>query len=160
MSDKTEPQDSISIESLNFAEKTEKSLKEFTNWILGISVGAFYILLVNIKNLNIEEIQYGKLIYKALVGYSLATILVTGLTKYHLLLRDNKMSVSYSTLLKLRLLKTTKSKEEIKEEWDKAFSKWHYEHSKVQLMSKFLNLSIVATSILIIGIGIFLIRVI
>ena len=39
-------------------------------------------------------------------------------------------------------------------------SKWHYEHSKVQLMSRFLNLSIVATSILIIGIGIFLIRVI
>ena len=158
MNHKPEHQDSISIESLNFADKTEKSLKEFTNWILGITVGAFYILLVNISNLDLEQIPNGKLIYNGLVGYSLITVLVTGLTKYQLLLRDNKMSISYSTLLKLRLLQTTKSKEEIRKEWDEAFSKWHYEHSKIPLMSRFLNLSILATSLLLLGIGIFIIK--
>lgn len=145
------------LDQINFAEKSEKSLKEFSNWIFGIAIAFCSLLIFQFKNFDFSTYMYAKYSYKGLVIYSMVALLLAGLIKYLILNRENKMNIYYGTLLKLIALQATKSKEELKVEWDEAFQKWINEHNKIKLMAQGLNVAIVFTLLLVLFTGLFII---
>lgn len=148
------------LDQINYAEKAEKSLKEFSNWIFGISIGVSSLLIFQIKGFDLTKYYYASSIYKGIVIYSMITIFFAGFIKYLILNRENKLSILYGVLLKLIVLKANKTTEELKIEWDKTFSEWAEEHNKLKLMSQGLNISIVLTLLLVFLSAIFIISII
>jgi hypothetical protein len=148
------------LNQINFAEKTEKSLKEFSNWIFGISIGVCSLLIFQIKQFDFTTYQYAKLIYKGIIIYSMFTVFFAGLSKYLILNRETTKGIHYGVLLKLLILKEKKSKEEFQKEWSKTYNKWTEEHNKLKLMSQGLNISIVLTMILVFTTALFILTII
>jgi len=148
------------LETITFAEKAEKSLKEFNNWIFGISIGIYSILIFKFNDIDFSKYECAQTAYKIIIIYSMITVFCTGLSKYHIMMRENKLSIRFGVLLKLLILKNKTPEIEFESKWNREFKKWADEHNKIVLMSKFLNLSIIMTSILIIAVAIFLIIII
>lgn len=143
------------IELMEFAEKSEKSLRDFTNWILAISLGCFTLLIFQLKDVETESMAL-KIIYKIIVGYSMIAIFISGMTKYHLLNRENKLSINYSALLKLKNLDKSELDDKYYNERSELLNDWFDEFHKISLMSHFLNASIIVTGIQVIILGIFI----
>ena len=139
-----------SLYKINYAENVEKSLVDFNNWLFGISIGIFGLLVFRVQDFDLTKYSYSELIFKILVIYAMLTIFVTGLTKYHLFIRNNKLSTRYGYLQKLMTLNEINQKEDFDDKLKEGFKKWSDEFNKISLMSQFLNLSIVTTAILII----------
>jgi hypothetical protein len=147
------------LNQINFAEKSEKSLKEFSNWIFGLSIGVCSLLIFQIKDFDFTY-DCAKFIYKAIVIFSMITVLSAGLSKYLILNRENKKGIYYGVLLKLLILKDKKTDKDFETEWSKTYKEWIEEHNKLELMAKGLNISIVLTLILIFISAIFILTVI
>ena len=148
------------LNQINFAEKSEKSLKDFSNWIFGLSIGVCSLLIFQVKGFDFATYACAKLIFKGIVIYSMVTVFFAGLSKYLILNRENKKGIFYGILLKLLTLKDKKSKEEFEKEWRKTYKDWIEEHNKLVLMSQGLNLSIVLTLILVFITAIFILTII
>lgn len=145
------------LDQINFAEKSEKSLKEFSNWIFAIAIAFCSLLIFQVKNFDFNTYEYARQIYKGLVMYSMFVLILAGLVKYLILNRENKMNLYYGILLKLIALQHSKTKEELKADWDETFKKWSDEHNKIKLMAQGLNVAIVFTLLLVLFTGLFII---
>lgn len=148
-----------SLEFLEFADKTEKSLRDFVNWVLGVSLGCFTLLILQLKQTN-DGLSYLVVIYKVIVGISLFAIVVSGLTKYHLMRRENRLSSIYSSLLKITTLNGLKPSEKFSTERSELYDEWYKEFNKITMMTQFLNASIIITGIQILLFGIFIFMIV
>ncbi len=150
------------FEEFQYSDKAEKSLKEFSNWILSISIGIGALLVTQIKEFDLPKYDFNKIIYLTILICSMLNILVTGYNKYMILKRDTIMSIKYGSLKKLMILSKINNKrpEEIKEEWNKIFAEWANEFNKIKRIGQILNISVVTILITILFIGVFIITVI
>lgn len=150
------------FEEIQYSGKAEKSLKEFSNWIFGISIGITALLIFQMKGFDLSKFCYSKLIYLIIVGYSMLNILLTGFNKYLILRRDTIMSIKYGNLKKLVVFSkiNDKKQDEIKEDWSKVFNEWTTEFNKIKTIGQILNLTIITTSISILLSGVFIMAII
>lgn len=144
------------ISKLSFTDDYEKSLISFNNWVFGISIGIYAILIFQMKEFNLNKYAFTNLFFKILVIYSMITVAISGITKYHLFVRENKLSQSMAAIKKLVMLKEHTNYDKYELEIGPAFQDWANELEKVKNMTKFVNLSIKATGILIAFFSIFL----
>ncbi len=150
------------FEKFQYSDKAEKSLKEFSNWIFGISIGICTLLIFQMKGFDLSKYCFSKLIYLLIVIYSMLNILLTGFNKYLILKRDTIMSIKYGSLKKLVIFSKIHDKklEEIQEEWNKIFTEWVEEFNKIKIIGHILNVSIITTLIAILFAGIFVMTII
>ncbi len=150
------------FEKYQYAEKAERSIKEYNNWILGVSIGICAILLFKVYEFNITRIIYGKYFYILIVLLSLINTLISGFCKYKFYLRDIGMNIHYGELKKLLIFSEIngKKKEETQEEWNTIFSKWINEFNKIRYISRLINISSALAFISIITTGIYIVLLI
>lgn len=150
------------FEEYQHSDKTEKSLSEFSNWILGISTGICALFIFEIRDFDFSMCIYIKPFYRGIAIFAIANTFLTGYSKYFILKRNVAMSIKYDTLKKLEIFsKINKSKpEEIKDEWTQTFNELAIQHNKITCMAKLLKISIFTTLITIAAIGIFILLII
>ena len=150
------------FEEVQYSDKAEKSLKEFSNWIFGISIGICALLVFQMKGFDLSKYCFSKLIYLIIVIYSMLNILLTGYNKYLILKRDTIMSIKYGSLKKLVIFSkiNNQKQEEIKEEWSKIFTEWSVEFNKIKTIGQILNVSIFTTMIALLFSGLFIMTII
>ena len=148
-----------SLEFLEFADKTEKSIRDFINWILAISLGCFTLLIFKADQIE-NEIGYLKITYKAIVGLSMFAIFISGLTKYHIMRRETRLSRIYSSLLKIISLNSFSPTTKFEKEQKELYDEWYEEFNKIILMTQFLNVSIIITGIQVLIFGIFILIIV
>jgi hypothetical protein len=150
------------FEEIQHSDKAEKSLKEFSNWILGISTGICALLVFEIRDFYFESCAFLKLQYKIILIFSMANILLTGFNKYYILKRDVAMNIKYASLKKLLVFSEINKKkpEEIKEQWETKINEWATEHNKIKTIGRLLNITIFTTLATIVMIGVFILLII
>lgn len=143
------------LEKIKYAEDAEKSLIDLNNWVFGISIGIYAILIFKMKDFELNKYSYTELTFKILIIYSMISVFICGATKYHLFIRKSKLERSYAYLKKVILLNEINKKPDFEEQWKLGFEDWTNEFNKLSLMTKFINLSIIATALLILFFSVF-----
>lgn len=147
------------FEEYQYANKAEKSIKEFSNWILGISIAICTVLLFKMDEFNVSKITCGKLIYIQITILSLISTLIAGYCKYRIYLRDIGMSIHHEELKKLLIFSKIKDKkkEDVKSEWTVIYDKWVKEFNKLNPIGKLIKISSVLTFVTILIAGLYII---
>jgi hypothetical protein len=143
------------LEKIKYAEDAEKSLVELNNWVFGISIGIYAILVFKMKDFELDKYSFTELYFKALIVYSMISVLICGATKYHLFIRKSRLERSYAYLKKIIIVNEINKKPDFEEKWRLGFDTWTKEFNKLSLMAKFINLSIVATALLVLFFSVF-----
>jgi hypothetical protein len=143
------------LKNINFAEKAEKSLKEMSNWVFGISLALCSILLFKFNDFEFNDST--KMFYKGIVIYSLFLVFITGLSKYRILKRESKLNIAYGNLLKaFYLLKEKRNETEFDRIWKENMANWGNEHNKLGSVANLVNYSTLFTFLQLILIVIFI----
>ena len=147
------------FEEYQYADKAEKSIKEFSNWILGISIGICTVLLFKMNEFDVAKITCGKFIYIQIVILSLISTLISGYTKYRIYNRDIGMSVLHGELKKLLIFSkiNNRKEEDVKAEWTVIFDKWVKEFNKIKPVGKLVNISSILTFVTILLTGLYIV---
>ena len=143
------------LDKIKFAEDAEKSLVDINNWVFGISIGIYAILIFKMRDFELDKYSFTELIFKILIIYSMISVFVCGLTKYHLFIRKSKLERSYAYLKKVIIIHEINKKSDFDKEWKSGFDSWASEFNKLSLMTKFINLSIITTALLVLFFSIF-----
>jgi hypothetical protein len=131
------------FEKIDFASKTEKSIKDFTNWLLGISIGICGFIISVIDNQPTTISNYLKGLSILILTINLANVLLVGITKYKIVMREIQMMIEYGSLKKISVLH--KDYQTDKADWEKHFENWTNEYNKIILIGKLLSASIKTT---------------
>ena len=173
------------FEDFYYSKKFENSIKEISNWFLGISLGLFTILLLKIEISDSPDYLSIKPYYKILLIFVFIGIGFSGFCKYRFLKRDFKMNYWRSLMKKdnifiklyLKELKEKKLKEETSfnenqteelklklEEYEKNYKNYYNKFIKVfneiSFLHKLVNFIIIYTFIELLLLSIFLITII
>ena len=150
------------FDDYTFTERVESSLKGYSNWILGISLGLAAVLISLIsKNENITWYFIIPLISV------FSGILYNGYVKREIFLREIKMNVAFGELKKIKILReakeqatqNTNDKADL-EKWNNIFNKYWAESEKLSRIGKNLDWSSRLTFFNVIIIGIVIIYII
>lgn len=87
------------FEAVQVAERASKSLKEFSDWIFGISIGISTLLITQFDSIN----ELNETFYKLMIILSLGNILYSGINKYFLLRRAVKIDLLYTEMRKITI---------------------------------------------------------
>jgi hypothetical protein len=147
-----------SFEDIARPNKSEESLKQFSNWILGISFAVCSFLILESKDLLVQNCNIIRISLKVLLGLSMLSALISGITKYMILNRDVKLSVKQDILKRIMIdLQLNKvSLESAITDWDNHMKDWSAAFVTIGLIGKVFNISLGLTSITIILTGIFI----
>ncbi len=139
-----------SLDSLKFSEKAEKSLKEFSNWILGISIGLCSLLLFKSIEFDFNIYENASLYYKYLLIYSMITVIACGFSKFLILDRETKLNIGYGILQKhLFVDKKHFTEEEFMIHWNQILDNWTKEHNRLKFVAQFSYFASILTLILL-----------
>jgi hypothetical protein len=132
------------IEQFRFADLAEKSIKEFSNWLFGISIGICSLLIVDLSSSDIQTSCIDKKLYFIAIIISLINCLYVGYCKYRIFQRDIKISTIQGALnKKLTFGKINNQKaSDLKPEFEKEFSEWVKEYNEITEIGKLMNWSI------------------
>jgi len=123
-------------ESTHLYSSTEIALKNLSNWVLGINLGLFTIIILKIQ--DILEIKENPIFYKILIILSLISLSYSGLIKHRFLLRDKMIHILNDSMrIELKYGKIDRAK--IGEAIDE---KYKY-LSEIQKLDKMINYSII-----------------
>lgn len=153
----------IIYEKFRFSEATEKSIKDFSNWIFGISIGICTLLIIQIKgNFDFTNYHYAKQFYKIILLLSMVNTLFTGYNKFLILKRDTLLNSNHWLLKNLFVtVKDGKKKsEDISNELDDIIKDLDVEQKKILKIGKFLYISIVSTLTIVILTGVYILTII
>ena len=141
---------------IQFSDKAEKSLEDFSNWIFGISIGICAILIFQIKDFNLSKYCFNKIFYISIVIFSMINSLLVGYNKYLILKRATMMGVQYGVLRKLAFFSKIKEKkpDEIAKEAELIFSKWSSEYNIIKKIGRIHNITLITTLITLVATGI------
>ena len=147
------------FENIDFASKAEKSMKDFSNWLLGISIGLCGLMVSVIDNQPALISYYLKALSISVLIINMANVLLVGITKYKIVMRETQMMIEYGSLKKISVHPKDKITDKV--EWDKHFKKWTTEYNKITTIGKLLSASIKTTlsTVIISGASIILIVV-
>jgi hypothetical protein len=145
------------FEKFQIAEKTETSIKEFSNWLLGISIGLCALMISLTDRLSISSASFTKPLFISILVFSMLNVFITGITKYLIFKRETKMMISRGVLKKIALFhQIQKNSTFNRTEWDKHFTNWSTEYNKLSSITKLFNTSIIMNlaTVIITGISI------
>ena len=141
------------FEKFQIAEKAEKSIKEFSNWLFGISIGLCALLVSLTDRLSSSIMSYIKPLFVIILVLSMTNVFITGITKYLIFRRETRMMISFGALKKIALFVQIQKSQFDRTEWDKHFADWATEYNKLTSINKFLNASIIMNMVTTIIIG-------
>jgi len=132
------------FEKFQIAEKTEASIKEFSNWLFGISIGLCALMISLTDRLSISSVNFIKPLFVSILVLSMINVLITGITKYLIFRRETRMMISRGVLKKIALFHQIQKESPFnRTEWDKHFTNWSTEYNKLSSITKFFNTSII-----------------
>jgi hypothetical protein len=140
---------------VQFSDKAEKPLEDFSNWILGISIGICALLIFNIKNLDLYRYCFSRPLYITVVIISMLNTVLVGINKYKILTRAINMGVHQGELRKLAFFSktSTPNSAEIENETKLIFNKWSQEYNNIKIIGKIHNVTLFTTVITLILTG-------
>lgn len=147
------------FDKFNFSLKAEKSTIEFSNWILGISVGISALLISQFSEFDFTIICFSKLLYKGILLFSMLNTFLTGYNKFIILKRNIVMNINLGLLKKTVILSSkdkSKTEETIKKEWDLLFDDWCLAYNKIKRIGDILRYSIITTLTTLILAGVYI----
>jgi hypothetical protein len=138
--------------------KAEDALKEFSNWILGISFATCAFLITESKDLIGQYCNQHKLLFKFILIVSMLNALISGFNKYFILNRDaalsGKQDILKHIVIQLKLNKI--GFDQAKADWDRNMQDWSREFSKMMIIVNVLKFSIISTLITILLTGFYI----
>ena len=135
------------------SDNTEKSIKEFSNWLFGISIGLCALMVSLTDRLSISSISFIKPMFVIILVLSMVNVFVTGITKFLIFRRETRMMISIGALKKIALFVQIQKSQFNRTEWYKHFTDWANEYNKLTSINKFFNTSIIMNMITTIIIG-------
>ncbi len=146
------------LNEIEYADRAEKSLKEFNNWILGISIGISALIITQYKDFNIDNC-FVLITYKIILTLSMLNTLLVGTSKYLIYVRDTRLSIYYGKMKKLIILAQTRNTpiEEVKEEFNKLYEERIVEFNKIEAHGRLLNISLLTTGFVVLVTGVFIV---
>ena len=143
-----------SFSQIQFSEKAEKSLKEFSDWIFGISIGICALLIIQLRTVC----EPNKVLYIIIAIVSLINALFSGFNKYLVLNRAVRLDTKYGEMKKMVMITNYKQNATNEEKilFDKVFNEWVAEYNKIKTIGKFVNFSIYIAAITVIISGIYI----
>lgn len=171
------------FKKIRFSQSFENSIKELSNWFLGISLGIFTILVFQLSKTEFKDFTTElRTFYIVLVFASILNLGLSGLCKYLLLIREYKINYYYSQIKKryfflendfkniidqnfeVKKLIDESQREEIERKYNDAFEKNKNPQNEIinqlnrtSIINKILLCSIMFSFALIISISIFII---
>jgi len=132
------------FEKFQIAEKTEASIKEFSNWLFGISIGLCALMISLTDRLSISSVIFIKPLFISILILSMINVFITGITKYLIFRRETRMMISRGVLKKIALFHQIQKESTFnRAEWDKHFTDWSTEYNRLSSINKFFNTSII-----------------
>jgi len=148
------------FDEYTFTKRAEDSLKNYSNWLLGISLGLAAALISLITNET--EILWYFLIPIILVFIG---ILINGFIKRKIFLREIRMNTLFGELKKIKILREARTQAKLNtndksdyDKWNNSFNEYTSESNKIVEIGKNLNWATYLTfvNVLITGIVIVL----
>ena len=129
------------IDSVRFSDLAEKSIKEFSNWLFGISIGICSLLIVGLNNSDIQYSCQDKWINLIVIFISFINCFLIGFCKYKIHQRDIRISVIQGALNKKATLAKIENKtaSDFKPDFQEDFNKWVEECNKIVKIGNLLN---------------------
>ncbi|MET2985745.1 hypothetical protein [Aureibaculum conchae] len=140
------------LDNLRFSEGAEKSLKETSNWILGISVGLCSLLLFKSTDFDLNKYDNATVFYKVLLIFSIVTVFISGFSKFLILNRESKLNIGLG-LLQRRLYVDKKdfTEDEFFLHWNEILANWTKERNRLNFVAQFSNFASILTLLLFIS---------
>jgi hypothetical protein len=140
-------------------DRVEKSLKEYSNWLLGISLG-LGAAIVSTPN-NFKDCIF---FYIVPLTFVFTGILFNGHLKYLILNREIQLNTHFGHLKKVRILREASKTKEIPieddvirmEQWNSIFQKYTAESNKLESIGNKLNWATYFTALNVVLTGIFI----
>lgn len=147
------------FENVVTPKKSEESLKEFSNWILGISVAVCAFLITESKELAELNCSSHKSLFVITLILAMLNAFISGFNKYLILKRDSVLSGRQDILKKiLSQLKLEKIElQEAEKEWDINMAGWTKAFKIIPFILKVLNVSLILTVVTILLAGLYII---
>lgn len=138
--------------------KAEESLREFSNWIVGISFSICAFLITESDKFICQEYINNKPLYITILILSMFGAFISGLNKYFILNRDTKLSVTQDLLKRVMINYQLKkvSFETASSEWDKHMKDWTAAFSGIRIIGTILNFSLVLTALAVLLSGLYI----
>jgi hypothetical protein len=139
---------------IQYADKAEKSLKEFNNWILGVSIGICALIITQLKTAGSGSCIM-QIIFKSILTVAMLNVLFVGINKYLLYVRDTKMNIAYGKMKKIFVFAEIRQtpKDDVKANFESIYSDWTNEFNKIETHGKLLNVSLITTAVSVILTG-------
>jgi len=148
------------FDEYTFTKRADDSLKSYSNWLLGISLGLAAALISLITNEN-------KILWHFLIPLILVFIgiLINGFIKRKIFLREIRMNTLFGELKKIKIVREARTQAKLNtddksdlDKWSDAFNKYTTEINKIAGIGKNLNWAtyITFTNVLITGVVIVL----
>lgn len=136
----------VIFDKFTVTERVEKSMKEFTNWLLGISIGLAAILQSNQYTDTCPSILI-IIIFTIIIG----GILLIGYTKYLIFNREIQINTKFGELKKLQILNIGKEiNNSTKEKALEITENYYKESNKLESIASFINVGTFLTALNII----------
>lgn len=138
-----------SFEEFVSPNKAEESLRQFSNWIVGISFATWSFLITESDKFIGQECEANKPFYMIILAFSMLGAFISGLNKYFILNRDTKLSVKQD-ILKRVMIDLQLQKIDLNTaitEWDKHMNDWTSAFATIRVIGIVLNISLVLTAI-------------
>ena len=147
------------FEELTRPKNAELSLKEFSNWILGISIGLCAFIIAQSKDLINLDNRYFKSLYFIILILSMLNSFISGFNKYLILRRDSILSVKQDMCKKImdELEKGKIDRKTADADWNRTMSDWLPEFRKIITIRYILNISLILTVFTSLLIGLYII---
>ena len=159
----------IFFEQFRYSDQADKSIKNFANWIFGISIGFSTILIFQMKDFELSKYCFSKEIYLILIFFSMLNLLFSSYLKYLIHNRDVNMSIKYGSLKKLVSITKLKTfntiiseniKDDFKKKLDVLLGEWFVEVGKIKKIGTLLEISIFTTATLVITTGVYIMTIV
>lgn len=131
------------LDEYNYTNPISGSLKNFSDWLLGISIGlaAALISLISYSDNN------GYIFVICLI-FIFVGIFFNGFIKYKIFTREIKMNTHFGKLKQIKIvhkatpqIESSEKDIEVKEKWDIAFSQYSEENEKILSIANLMVLS-------------------
>ena len=142
------------LDKLDFQSKYNKSIKELSNWLLGISIGLFTITVLKLKNENIESTCWFSF-HNIVVVTTMLNLIFSGFIKHSIYIRELNLSEIYMETKRLVYFEEKLiSKEEYTKRMNQTSSHSVSEYNKGIRLGKLLNINTSTNLIALILFGI------
>jgi len=149
------------FEQFQFAQKAEASIKEFSNWLFGISIGLCALMISVIDRLCVPKTGLIIALFIIVLVLSMINVFLTGFTKFLIFRRETRMMTSYGILKKMAFFHRIQQGSTLdQEKFEQYFKDWSTEHNKLSSITRFFNISILLNFITTLTAGISVIMIV